>query len=274
MPNKDIKKSGDLLFSSFFNRTKQNQKWVSDPAEKTVSITELFGLDLNPVLFMIVLLLGGILLFWVFMVVFNGFVMGLLGFLGGFVVFRSILTMKKKQKEELFTKQLPDTLTAIANSLKAGFSLDQSFEFVTVSLPDPTKTEFSAIHLKYRVGYTLAESMADLPKKYDNAEVKLFVSSLVLQNQVGGNVIPFLGELSEILRERVKLKEQIAVGTTTQRMSSMIVAILPYVMLMLLQLSGYNALTSTITGILMLVFAMLMQGLGMFATAAFTKIDI
>jgi tight adherence protein B len=274
MPSKEIKKTGDLLFSSFFNRTKQNQKGESESEEKTVSIAELLGINLNPVLFIFVLFLAGIILFWVFMVVFNGFVMGLLGFLGGFVVFRSFLTMKKKQKEEMFTKQLPDTLTAIANSLKAGFSLDQSFEFVTVSLPDPTKTEFSVIHLKYRVGYTLAESMAELPKKYDNAEVKLFVSSLVLQNQVGGNVIPFLGELSEILRERVKLKEQIAVGTTTQRMSSMIVAILPYIMLMLLQLSGYNALTSTITGILLLVFAMLMQGLGMFATAAFTKIDI
>jgi tight adherence protein B len=274
MPNKEIKKTSDQLFTSFFKRSKQNQKGTADDDSKKETIAELLGIDLHPFLFLVILISAGLVIFWLFMIIFNGFIMGLLGFLGGFVVFRSFLGMKKKQKEELFTKQLPDTLTAIANSLKAGFSLDQSFEFVTVSLPDPTKTEFSVIHLKYRVGYTLAESMAELPKKYDNAEVKLFVSSLVLQNQVGGNVIPFLGELSEILRERVKLKEQIAVGTTTQRMSSMIVAILPYVMLMLLQLSGYNALTTTITGILLLIFAMLMQGLGMFATSAFTKIDI
>ena len=273
MANKEVKKTGELLFSSFFNRNK-SKKGYSDPDTQHTSIAELLGIEMNPVLFLILLGCVGLVLFWLFMTMFNGIVMGLLGLVGGIVVFQSILGMKKKQKEEQFTRQLPATLTAIANSLKAGFSLDQSFEFVTVSLPDPTKTEFSAIHLKYRVGYTLAESMAELPKKYNNAEVNLFVSSLVLQNQVGGNVIPFLGELSEILRERVKLKDQVAVGTTQQRMSSTIVAILPYVLLMLLQLSDYNALTSTFNGILLLIFAMLMQGLGMFVTSTFMKIDI
>jgi tight adherence protein B len=274
MPNKEIKKTGELLFSSFFNRNKRNQKGVDDRELDKESIAELLGIQLNPTLFIALLILLAVLLFWIFMVMFKGVVMGLLGVVGGVVVFNSLLGMKKKQKEEMFTRQLPATLTAIANSLKAGFSLDQSFEFVTVSLPDPTKSEFSFIHLKYRVGYTLGESMAELPKKYNNAEVNLFVSSLVLQNQVGGNVIPFLGELSEIIRERVKLKDQIAVGTTQQRMSSMIVAILPYVLLMLLQLSGYNALTSTVNGILLLILAMLMQGLGMFVTSTFMKIDI
>lgn len=274
MSNKEAKKAGELLFSSFTNRGKQSKKEQSDDSQKKESVAELLGLDLNPVAFIVILIISGIAIFWVFMIMFNGIVMGLLGLIGGFLVFNSLLGMKKKQKEEQFTRQLPDTLTAIANSLKAGFSLDQSFEFVTVSLPDPTRSEFSTIHLKYRVGYTLAESMADLPKKYNNAEVNLFVSSLVLQNQVGGNVIPFLGELSEILRERVKLKDQIAVGTTQQRLSSIIVAILPYVLLMLLQVSNYNALTTTFRGILLLIFAMIMQGIGLFVITTFMKIDI
>jgi tight adherence protein B len=274
MANKETKKSADLLFSSFFTRNKLNKKGSDGKDDKHETIAELLGVQMNPTLFIAILCLAGLILFWVFMIMFKGIIMGLLGFIGGYVVFNSLLGMKKKQKEEQFTRQLPATLTAIANSLKAGFSLDQSFEFVTVSLPDPTKSEFSVIHLKYRVGYTLGESMAELPKKYNNAEVNLFVSSLVLQNQVGGNVIPFLGELSEIIRERVKLKDQIAVGTTQQRMSSTIVAILPYVLLMLLQLSGYNAMTNTLNGILLLILAMLMQGLGMFVTSTFMKIDI
>jgi len=274
MSNKTAKKAGDLLFSSFFTRGKQNKKDESDDSQKKATVAELLGVSLNPGIFILILILAGLVLFWVFMIMFNGIVMGLLGLGGGFIVFNSLLGMKKKQKEEQFTRQLPDTLTAIANSLKAGFSLDQSFEFVTVSLPDPTRSEFSVIHLKYRVGYTLAESMAELPKKYNNAEVNLFVSSLVLQNQVGGNVIPFLGELSEILRERVKLKDQIAVGTTQQRLSSIIVAILPYALLMLLQLSNYNALTTTFRGILLLIFAMIMQGIGLFVITTFMKIDI
>ena len=274
MANKEIKKTSDLLFSSFFNRNKKKAKTTEDSGVEKESLAELLGFHISPILFIVFLIFIGIVVFWIFMIIFNGFVMGILGLVGGVFAFYSIVSMKKKQKETQFTYQLPDTLTAIANSLKAGFSLDQSFEFVTVSLPDPTKSEFSVIHLKYRVCYTLAESLADLPIKFNNAEVNLFVSSLVLQNQVGGNVIPFLGELAEILRERVKLKEQIVVGTTQQRMSSTIVALIPYIMLMILQLSNYNSMTTTIKGFLLLVFAIMLQSIGLFVSSVSTKIDI
>ena len=165
-------------------------------------------------------------------------------------------------------------MNAIANSLKAGFSLDQAFEFVTVSMPEPTRSEFSSVHLKYRVGYTLRESLEEIPLKYNNAEVNLFVSSIVLQNQIGGNVIPFLNELSEIIRGRVLLKDQVAVGTTQQRLTSVIVSLLPYFLLVMMQLSGYNALTTTFQGILVLILAMMMQGIGLFVINHVMKVEI
>jgi tight adherence protein B len=104
--------------------------------------------------------------------------------------------------------------------------------------------------------------------------VKLFVSSLVLQAQVGGNVIPFLEELKQILKERVKLRRSIAVGTAQTKLSSAIVALLPYVMLMILVSSGYAALTNTLKGILLLILAVLMQVIGIHINSQLTKIDL
>lgn len=263
------------IFDPFIIKKDKEKPSVSSKVNSRVSnlIKEL-DLKITPILFVISIILFAVIVFLLFMFIFNNIVMAVLGLVGGIILFRSFLTRKRKEKETLFTKQLPDALIAVANSLKAGFSLDQALEFASISMPEPTKSEFSRIHLNYRVGYSLQEAIESLPKKYNNTEVKLFVSSLILQNQIGGNVIPFLNELSEVLRERLRLKEQVVVGTAQQRLSATIVTIIPYAILMLLQLSGYNALTSTFRGVLLLIFAICLQGVGLVVMNTSMKIDI
>ncbi len=276
MSNKKNKKIVPLkIFDPFIVKKGKEKPSVTSKVNSRISnlIAEL-DLKITPILFVIAIILFAVIVFLLFMFIFNDVVMAILGLVGGIIVFRSFLTRKRKEKETLFTKQLPDALIAVANSLKAGFSLDQAFEFASISMPEPTKSEFSRIHLNYRVGYSLQEAIEALPKKYNNTEVKLFVSSLILQNQIGGNVIPFLNELSEVLRERLQLKEQVVVGTSQQRLSATIVTIIPYAILMLLQLSGYNALTSTFRGVLLLIFAICLQGVGLVVMNNSMKIDI
>lgn len=273
--SKNKKVISSKIFDPFIIKKEKEKPTVASKVNSRVSnlIKEL-DLKITPILFVLAIILFAIIIFLLFMFIFNNVVMAILGLIGGVLVFRSFLTRRRKEKETLFTKQLPDALIAVANSLKAGFSLDQALEFASISMPEPTKSEFSRIHLNYRVGYSLQEAIETLPKKYNNTEVKLFVSSLILQNQIGGNVIPFLNELSEVLRERLRLKEQVVVGTSQQRLSATIVTIIPYAILMLLQLSGYNALTSTFRGVLLLIFAICLQGVGLVVMNTSMKIDI
>ena len=273
--SKNKKVISSKIFDPFIIKKEKEKPTVASKVNSRVSnlIKEL-DLKITPILFVLAIILFAIIIFLLFMLIFNNVVMAILGLIGGVLVFRSFLTRRRKEKETLFTKQLPDALVAVANSLKAGFSLDQALEFASISMPEPTKSEFSRIHLNYRVGYSLQEAIETLPKKYNNTEVKLFVSSLILQNQIGGNVIPFLNELSEVLRERLRLKEQVVVGTSQQRLSATIVTIIPYAILMLLQLSGYNALTSTFRGVLLLIFAICLQGVGLVVMNTSMKIDI
>lgn len=266
------KKASEALISSI-NKGKSTSEKKTGGAHLSTD-GALFGLQISKAVF-ILILIGILLIMFVFgWFIFRNFIMAALMGYGTYIGIQSVLTSKRKQNEERFSRQLPDTLNAIANSLKAGFSLDQAFEFVTVSMPEPTRSEFSSVHLKYRVGYTLRESLEEIPLKYNNAEVNLFVSSIVLQNQIGGNVIPFLNELSEIIRGRVLLKDQVAVGTTQQRLTSVIVSLLPYFLLVMMQLSGYNALTTTFQGILVLILAMMMQGIGLFVINHVMKVEI
>jgi tight adherence protein B len=268
--------SKEDLFEPYY-QPKQAKRIKRDSTQqiKEGSVQDILKLSMNTITFLFLFSLICLGIFFIFFFVFDhNVVMGLLFVVLCLVAFQLFIQMKKGEKENQFVNQLPDTLSAVANSLKAGFSLDQAFEFVSMSMPEPSKSEFSKIHLNYRVGLTLKDSLEELTQKYPNAEVKLFVSSLVLQSQVGGNVIPFLEELKEILKERVKLRRSIAVGTAQTRLSSAIIALLPYVILMILVSSGWDALTNTLKGILLLIFAILMQIIGLFINSQLMKIDL
>ncbi len=238
------------------------------------SLPGLLGVSIKPGLFFLLLILAGAISWYMAFQFLQSIVLSILFAASLIFGFSAIVNSRKNVQQEAFTQQLPDTLSAVANSLKAGFSLDQSFQFVSESMPEPTRTEFYHIHMNYRVGYTMAESLRELSHRYPNAEVMLFVSSMILQNQVGGNVIPFLLELGVILRERIKLKNQIKVGTAQVRLSSLIIAVIPYFMLVLLHFSGYRALSETFRGILILMLAIMLQMVGMAIISTFMKVDI
>jgi tight adherence protein B len=270
------KKNLDRIFKKYYHDLPQvpTSDEIQVNATFLSTVPALLGLSTTPLVFLLVFILALLSIWGLGWVFFGNVVMASLMVFAALFLFMTYLGSKRKAKEELFTRQLPDTLNAVANSLKAGFSLDQSFEFVSESMPEPTKSEFSRIHMKYRVGFTMAETLKELSERYPNAEVMLFVSSMVLQNQVGGNVIPFLMELGAILRERVKLKNQIAVGTSQVRLSALIIAVIPYFLLVLLHFSGYKALTETFRGFLLLMFAIAMQMVGMAIISTFMKLDI
>ncbi|HPJ11943.1 MAG TPA: type II secretion system F family protein [Caldisericia bacterium] len=268
--------SKEELFEPYY-QSKEAKRLKRDSAQqiREGSVQDILKLSMNTITFLFLFSLICLGIFFIFFFVFDqNIVMGLLFVALSLIAFQIFIQMKKGDKENRFVNQLPDTLSAVANSLKAGFSLDQAFEFVSMSMPEPSKSEFSKIHLNYRVGLTLKDSLEDLTQKYPNTEVKLFVSSLVLQSQVGGNVIPFLEELKVVLKERVKLRRSIAVGTAQTRLSTAIIALLPYVILMILVSSGWSALTNTLKGILLLIFAILMQVTGLFINSQLMKIDL
>lgn len=268
--------SKDELFEPYYqSKEAKNTKRDSIQHIKEGSVQDILKLSMNTITFLLLFSLICLGIFFIFFFAFDhNIVMGVLFVVLSLIAFQIFIQMKKGEKENQFVNQLPDTLSAVANSLKAGFSLDQAFEFVSMSMPEPSKSEFSKIHLNYRVGLTLKDSLEELTQKYPNTEVKLFVSSLVLQSQVGGNVIPFLDELKAVLKERVKLRRSIAVGTAQTRLSTAIIALLPYVILMILVSSGWGALTNTLKGILLLIFAILMQVTGLFINSQLMKIDL
>jgi tight adherence protein B len=140
---------------------------------------------------------------------------------GIFVSWRRI----KRRRD--FGKQLADSVTQIAGSLRAGYSLVQSLDTVAKQLSPPAGDEFLRVVREVQLGQTLTVALAHLMERIKSEDLAMIVSAINIHQQVGGNLAGILEVVGETIRERVRIKQEISVLTAQQRISGYVLAGLP-----------------------------------------------
>jgi len=143
---------------------------------------------------------------------------------GIFVSWRRI----KRRRD--FGKQLADTVTQVAGSLRAGYSLVQSLDTVAKQLPPPAGDEFLRVVREVQLGQPLSVALAHLLERIKSDDLAMIISAINIHQQVGGNLAGILEVVSETIRERVRIKQEISVLTAQQRISGYVLALLPIVL--------------------------------------------
>jgi tight adherence protein B len=157
----------------------------------------------------------------------NNPVLGLLGLVGGGMVpWMYVLYIKRRRTAKL-SEQLPEALDTLVRSLRAGYALATAFEVVAKELPAPISTEFAKIREEGKLGVSLTDSMEHLMQRCDNVDVRLFVTSVLIQWEIGGNLTEILANLSYTIRERFKLRGHVKALTGEGRLSGLVLGLLP-----------------------------------------------
>ena len=138
------------------------------------------------------------------------------------------LRRRKRKRCNDFIAQLPETLDLIVGGLRAGFSLQHALLNVAKQAPEPTSTEFTRVGREMQLGVPLLQSLDNLVRRIESDDLEMIVSVFKIQSRVGGNLATILETVATTIRERVKLRRQIQVITAMQRMSSYVVAALPF----------------------------------------------
>lgn len=159
----------------------------------------------------------------------NSPVLGLAGLAGGILAPWAYVFYIKRRRLAKLSVQLPEALDTIVRSLRAGHALSMSFEIVAKEIPPPIGTEFAKIREEGKLGISLKDSMEHLLRRCDNVDVKLFVTSVLIQWEVGGNLTEILSNLSYTIRERFKLRGHIKALTGEGRLSGFVLGGLPAV---------------------------------------------
>lgn len=166
-----------------------------------------------------------------------------------------------------FDKQLPDALDVLCNCVKAGFSFQSAIDSIAHEMPDPIAREFKRVSRECHYGISLEESLNNLITRSQNRDLALIVSAVLIQRQVGGNLAQVLSGIADTIRQRMKLRGDIKVLTSSGVMSGTIVGLMPVFLLLVLMLLNpeyVEIMFSTPTGRMLLALALVMECLGFF----------
>jgi tight adherence protein B len=139
------------------------------------------------------------------------------------------LLKKRRKRLDLLESQLPEALDFLARSMRAGHALTASLSMAGDELPDPISREFRTLAHEQNLGSPMDTALENLCTRVPLLDLRFFSSALLLQRQTGGNLSDILRQLSNLIRERFRLKGQVKALSAHGRLTSMILTGLPIV---------------------------------------------
>lgn len=126
-----------------------------------------------------------------------------------------------------FESQLPDTLSLLSTSLKAGYSLLQSVEAVAADAPQPTAREFGRAVAEIRLGTGVTDAISGVAERMGSVDFAWAVMAMDIQRDVGGNLAQVLTIAAETLIARNRLRRETKALTAEGRISAVVLTLVP-----------------------------------------------
>jgi tight adherence protein B len=205
-------------------------------------------------------------------VILSGIVFGFLGF----VVPAMVMTFKGKSRIKRFVGQLGETITLMANSLRAGYSLLQTMELVSREAKDPIAGEFHRVVREVGLGISTEDAMHNMLRRVPSEDLDLLVTAINIQHEVGGNLAQILSTIGHTIRERVRIKGEIRVLTAQVQLSGYIISFMPIVLAGLIFLMSPDYISNLFVWpwVCMPIGALIMVCLGFFAMKKISTIEV
>jgi len=204
---------------------------------------------------------------------FLALLLGIVGALGPTFLQR----YQEGKKAKLFNDQLPDALTLASNSLKAGYSFLQAMDVVSREMPPPLGEEFGRALKEANLGVPLEDALIQITKRVASEDWDLVLTAVNIQRQVGGNLAAILDNITETIRERVRIQGEIKTLTAQGKISGCIVCLIPFALGLYLYLVNPNYISllfSRPLGLLLVGMACLSQMVGGLLIYKIIKIEV
>ena len=138
-----------------------------------------------------------------------------------FLNFRATRTRKKMQE------QFPVALDVFVRGLRAGHPIAAALDLLTVEMPDPIGTQFGLVVDEVTYGAELRDALQTMAERWDLDDMRMFVVSLSVQNETGGNLAEILENLSKVIRERQAMFMKVRALSSEGRMTAVMLTVLP-----------------------------------------------
>lgn len=127
-------------------------------------------------------------------------------------------------------RQLPEALDFLSRIMRAGHSLSTGLQMMADELPYPISTEFRKVYDQHSLGQPLEEALKEMSGRVDSTDFSFFVTAVLIQRQTGGDLSEVLGNISKLVRSRMRLAQSVAAKTAEGRFTGYILVCFPVVM--------------------------------------------
>ncbi|MCM8801122.1 MAG: type II secretion system F family protein [Candidatus Omnitrophica bacterium] len=199
------------------------------------------------------------------------------GFALGFILPMFVIRILEKKRKKKFHSQLPDALTSLTQSLKAGLSFLQALEVITEELSPPISQEFALVVKEYKMGVELKQSFESLNKRMGSEELNLMTTGILVASETGGSLTEIFEHLNESIRKKNRISEQLKTLTTQARWQGRILSALPIVFAVLIfkiNPDFFSQMVQSDIGRLLLVWCLISELIGAIMLNRLSRIEI
>jgi tight adherence protein B len=197
--------------------------------------------------------------------------------IGLFGVPKLVLNFLIKRRRQKFTAYFPDAIDVIVRGVRSGLTVGECLNIVARELPAPVGPEFTLVNEGVKLGMTMAEVLQRMSDRLPTAEVRFFTIVLITQQSTGGNLAETLAKLSDVLRQRKRMRDKVTAMSSEAKASAAIIGSLPFILsgaLSVLQPQIISLLFTTDIGNLWIGIGIVMMLIGSFVMRQMIQFDI
>lgn len=239
--------------------------------EEVIELMDLMFMDVDKRRVTMMMLLGSFGLGAVsFLLVWPNFLLGAI--LGsaitmiGWAMPKIIMKNMWERRCSALVNQMVDGMTIMANGIKAGQSLTQSMERVIENMKGPLPQEFGLVLNKIRLGMATEEALVEFAERIPRPDVQMFVTSVNILKETGGNLAETFTTIVTTVRERQKVEKKIEALTAQGTMQATIISLVPFILLIMFYVVDKNYIMPLFTrplGWLFLAIMLTLQIIGL-----------
>jgi tight adherence protein B len=234
------------------------------------------GLDVTPGEFTAAVLAAVAALWLIGQAVLAPFFGPIAGLLGVWAAFQ-FLGWQHRKRIERFINQLPELARILANATHAGLALRTAIGMAAEELEAPAGEELAKVADQLAIGHSLDDALGELAGRLPSRELVVLVTTLVLSNRAGGQVVSALRNLTETLEERKETRREIRTQLSQVTMTSYAVPVLGVGALFLMngvKDGALDRMTGSPAGQACVIVAFVMYAVGFVLIRRLSRIDV
>ncbi len=146
------------------------------------------------------------------------------------------VSSRRSARVERIERQFPEALDLMGRAMRAGHAFPSAVKMVADEMPEPLGRDFRILFDEMNYGVPTTEALEHLAERVPVPDVSYFVVAVMIQRESGGNLAELLDNISNIVRQRLKLHGEVRTLSAEGKLSAYILTALPFGVVLMVNL--------------------------------------